>query len=508
MNIASCLPIVIILVATLFLFNSPAFAQQASSSQLVKIPITFHFPDKDVKATLDPTSVNVLFNPKEYIVTKSVKWPHHDVTGSDSPALEFTSGQPTRLSFELFFDTYEEGKSVRELTDKIEKLSLVNDPHRPPQCMVKWGSTQFKCILESFSTKYTLFLDNGTPVRATMHLVFKEFSPVNEQLNHYTIKWKDLLPLLDASGNSPWLFRSYDTISLDEIPKKLFGDLKIQQTTSTLSPPDQTAVQGFMIKIVGSERTTSNSWDIPQGGGSLECPPGFIFDHSIGKCVPQGGGILVSVSDNIIDRALFTSWQSGQIGVSQSGDFQTGDFEPLDLKGPLAKVKSAIESWIENHPAPCTTCKDVTFGFSGPDGKLIKEYRLSVLDVFYFKNQILLLSIQPDDMLHVTLLNIERTRADGSAFSGPPRIFVVLPTSGPLFFPLGIGGTNFDQSAIPYFGTIPGGQLFNFGLNNLPLIGSIEVGFTIVPPGAPSGAGDIHLIYFGQKSNTFSFTVN
>ncbi len=37
-------------------------------------------------------------------------------------------------------------------------------------------------VLESFSLRFTLFLDDGTPVRATMNTVWKEFSPAEEQL--------------------------------------------------------------------------------------------------------------------------------------------------------------------------------------------------------------------------------------------------------------------------------------------------------------------------------------
>lgn len=35
----------------------------------------------------------VLFNPKEYTITKSTPWKHHDIQGLDSPTLEFTSGE-------------------------------------------------------------------------------------------------------------------------------------------------------------------------------------------------------------------------------------------------------------------------------------------------------------------------------------------------------------------------------------------------------------------------------
>lgn len=129
-------------------------------------------------------AIEAMFNPKEYTVTKSTPWKHHDVAGYDSPTLEFTSGEPYRIQFELFFDRYEEGKSVREITNKIESCSLVNaELHHPPVCLVSWGKElQFKGILESFNLRFTLFLEDGTPCRAVMNTVWKEFSPAEEQL--------------------------------------------------------------------------------------------------------------------------------------------------------------------------------------------------------------------------------------------------------------------------------------------------------------------------------------
>jgi len=124
-----------------------------------------------------------MLNPREYTITKATPWKNRDVA-SDSPKLEFTSGEPFRLQMELFFDTYEQRTDVREPTDKIEKLALVSQElHRPPTVLVTWGtSLAFKCVLESFSLRFTLFLDDGTPVRAVMNAVFKEFSPAQEQL--------------------------------------------------------------------------------------------------------------------------------------------------------------------------------------------------------------------------------------------------------------------------------------------------------------------------------------
>src|SRR5471032_1367275 len=110
------------------------------------------------------TSQDVLFNPKEYSVQKSVQWEPHKAPGLDLPEQEFTSGNPAVLAVELFFDTYEAKTSVKEHTDKIMSLALVNaDKHRPPMVLFSWGDTKFQGVIESLTLRYTMFLSDGKP---------------------------------------------------------------------------------------------------------------------------------------------------------------------------------------------------------------------------------------------------------------------------------------------------------------------------------------------------------
>ena len=129
------------------------------------------------------TSQDVLFNPKEYSVQKSVQWEPHKAPGLDLPEQEFTSGNPAVLSVELFFDTYEEKKDVRtEHTEKIMKLALVDVTiHRPPLVMFQWGGFIFKGVVESLNLRYTMFLPDGKPCRATANLSIKQAETAKEQ---------------------------------------------------------------------------------------------------------------------------------------------------------------------------------------------------------------------------------------------------------------------------------------------------------------------------------------
>jgi len=143
-------------------------------------------------ATLDHTSnfeVEAQYNPKEIGLEKAVTWGQAKNPKGNTPTLEFTSGTNRTLSLELTFDTYEDGKSVADSVDKlismanvIDKNATQDDKKRPPRVSVCWGGEgafpNFKGVVESVSTKYTMFLPDGTPVRATCNIKVKEAEDV------------------------------------------------------------------------------------------------------------------------------------------------------------------------------------------------------------------------------------------------------------------------------------------------------------------------------------------
>jgi hypothetical protein len=101
---------------------------------------------------------------------------------------------------------------------------------------------------------------------------------------------------------------------------------------------------------------------------------------------------------------------------------------------------------------------------------------------------------------------------NGNFGGAQPRLWIILPSSAGSFIPVGFGGANFDNPTTPYF--TPSGSsnpvasvsLFNWGIRNIPLIGSISIGFTITPPALQSGPATVEVDYFGMRSNAMSFT--
>lgn len=120
--------------------------------------------------------ITVLFNPNQYTFTAQANTQPTPVPGQGAPVLQYTGGTSRTLGMTLFFDTYEHGTDVRDHTDRIyELLEVEATTHRPPVLNFAWGGFTFRCILESVTGSFVLFLDDGTPVRATLQVSFKEY---------------------------------------------------------------------------------------------------------------------------------------------------------------------------------------------------------------------------------------------------------------------------------------------------------------------------------------------
>lgn len=127
-------------------------------------------------------AVEVLFNPSEYRLNKSNVFSEVAVPGLQSPPIQFIRGNARTLSMQLFFDTCEKGEDVRVHTEKVTMLlAIQNELHAPPICTFVWGGLTFNGVLERADLRFTLFLPDGTPVRATVDVSFKEVMSIKDQ---------------------------------------------------------------------------------------------------------------------------------------------------------------------------------------------------------------------------------------------------------------------------------------------------------------------------------------
>jgi len=134
----------------------------------------------------DPSlAVHAQYNPKEVQLKRTVPWTDHK-----KEIVEFGGTKPRAMSVELLFDGFEQHRSIQPQLDVLERLATVrghardNDPalQRPHWCVVAWGDAmpKLRCVIESVTVKYSMFSDDGTPLRAVATVELKEAAAVDQ----------------------------------------------------------------------------------------------------------------------------------------------------------------------------------------------------------------------------------------------------------------------------------------------------------------------------------------
>ncbi|MGB8699823.1 MAG: LysM peptidoglycan-binding domain-containing protein [Thermosynechococcaceae cyanobacterium] len=148
------------------------------------------------------TPIQVLFNPENYSINKSVSWnslksnsseDQKEATSSqfNAPIIKFGGGGSRVLNLKLFFDATvpidRNGREIliddiREETNEIVKLTRIQrDQGQPPVCEVEWGQAPagsdfpFTGVITSLNQEFTQFNRAGKPVRGTLTVAFLEF---------------------------------------------------------------------------------------------------------------------------------------------------------------------------------------------------------------------------------------------------------------------------------------------------------------------------------------------
>ncbi len=123
--------------------------------------------------------IEFLFNPNQLSFSRTISLEQAQGSRTDEGQNKVSFKHPNPYSLKisnLIIDTYEEGKSVIEYINKFKKAVEFADSgegqtKRPPIYIFTWGDTDYlRCFVKTLSFKLTLFLPDGTPVRASVDL--------------------------------------------------------------------------------------------------------------------------------------------------------------------------------------------------------------------------------------------------------------------------------------------------------------------------------------------------
>ena len=130
-------------------------------------------------------SFSFMYNPTEISMSRKATVAENEGARSDNegiPKVSFAHPNAAIISIQnIIFDAYERsdrrdiGKDIQKLTQSVK---FVKGEARPPIYIFRWGKINYlRCYVESLNYKLTLFLPDGTPVRAKASINLKEIDP-------------------------------------------------------------------------------------------------------------------------------------------------------------------------------------------------------------------------------------------------------------------------------------------------------------------------------------------
>ena len=143
--------------------------------------------------------ITAMFNPDQITYTKSNTWNLHHTNGQNLPEVSFASGVPATLAVTLLFDGTEDGQNVAKIINRLTELTKVNKElkgrrssanggdapsnsfqGRPPTVRFHWGNyLSFDAVVQKVISRFSMFLDDGTPVRASVDVTFMQIADEN-----------------------------------------------------------------------------------------------------------------------------------------------------------------------------------------------------------------------------------------------------------------------------------------------------------------------------------------
>ncbi len=158
--------------------------------------------------------IEFMFNPAELKFSRdvSIEQASGSRTDSGQPKSSFKHPNPYSLSISnIILDTYEKPpkdrsvlKPLKLFTDAVEYATGgEGNSERPPIYLFAWGSNPYlKCFVKSCNFRLTMFLPDGTPVRAIVDLSLEQIDDTSTQSSQQT---PEVTQLMRQNGGRPIL---------------------------------------------------------------------------------------------------------------------------------------------------------------------------------------------------------------------------------------------------------------------------------------------------------------
>lgn len=157
-----------------------------------KLKIMSYTDDKYSKQHLDTLTLSI--NPNSLKFNKGITYQEDKQMGSNNTSNAFKGYKPETLSFDFIIDCTgavlgtKESDKVKDIVDKIEKHLFVynSESHRPSFIAIAYGEMLFKGQLTDMKEDYSLFNNQGVPLRAEIKLEFSGYRNHDESKKQNT----------------------------------------------------------------------------------------------------------------------------------------------------------------------------------------------------------------------------------------------------------------------------------------------------------------------------------
>lgn len=192
--------------------------------------------DKPQPSDAPEDTYTVQVNPSTYSLNRMLNYSYQRGQGFSAGEAVYRDSPPIHLQFEFLFDGTGVVPKPSTLGDiplvgaiasalapdapfvvmeEIKKFnSLAYDYsgkiHRPRRLLLVWGSLVFPCVLSSVDYRFTLFKEDGTPLRAVAKCVFCESMPAAEAELRKNRTSPDLTHLRDVRDGDTLPLLAYD----------------------------------------------------------------------------------------------------------------------------------------------------------------------------------------------------------------------------------------------------------------------------------------------------------
>lgn len=124
-------------------------------------------------------SIEFMFNPTEISLSRSMSIEQSEGSRGEEGQNKTSFKHPNPYELKvgnLIFDTYETGRSVLGNVQQLSKtVEFIKDKSRPPIYLFNWGDHNYiRAFVKNFNCRLTLFLPDGTPVRAIVDLTLEQ----------------------------------------------------------------------------------------------------------------------------------------------------------------------------------------------------------------------------------------------------------------------------------------------------------------------------------------------